>query len=85
MKDASSNSPRNGECVSDESVDYEQLGQTLLSQQFELRGAALRGLFMEAAQAVDQDGSLDVEDLRALEDELRRAQFLVEDVREAME
>lgn len=82
---ANDDTPRSGENVSGESVDYEQLGQTLLRQQLDLRGAALSRVFMEASQAVERGDGLDAEDLSELEHELRRAQFLVEDVREAME
>jgi hypothetical protein len=81
---ADKSTPPSGESVTDASVDYQKLGQTLLSRELERHAYDLREVFMSASVAVDRDGDLDADDLLRLEVELEQARFLVEDLREAM-
>jgi hypothetical protein len=82
---ANDDTPCNGENVSDESIDYQQLGQRLLCQELERHAYAVREEFVEESVAVDHGAGLNGTDVAELEEALRQAQFLVEDLRESLE
>ena len=82
---ANDDSSRSRESVSDASIDYEKLAQTLLSRELERHAYDIRVVFMAASAAVERGDGLDAADLRDLEGELERAQFFLDELREAME
>jgi hypothetical protein len=82
---ASDDSPSTGKESSDASVDYQNLGQTLLSRELERHAYDIREVFMAASVAVDRGDDLDADDVADLEEQLQQAQFLVDNLREAME
>ena len=82
---ANDDTPCNGESVSDASVDYQSIGQRLLCQELERHAYAVREEFMEKSVAVDHGADLTETDVAELEEALRQAQFLVEDLREAVD
>lgn len=77
--------PRSGESVSDASVDYEKLAQALLSRELERRACDFHEIFMASSRAVGRGEDLDAATLRELEQQITQAEFLVEELREAME
>jgi TolA-binding protein len=85
MTNASDDSPSTGKESSDASIDYQNLGQTLLSQELERHAYALRESFVAASTAVERGDRLDADDVSELEEQLRQAQFLVEELREAVD
>lgn len=77
--DASDDTPRTGENVSEAQVDYQKLGQKLLERELERHAYEIRERFT----AVD-GADLDVDTLHDLEEVHRRAGFLLQVVRECL-
>lgn len=82
---ASDSSSPSRENVSDESVDYEQLGKTLLFRELERHAYGIREEFIAARGKVERGEELDRDDVDALRSELNNAQFLVDEIEEALE
>jgi hypothetical protein len=82
MTDADKPTPPSGESVSDASVDYQNLGQTLVRSELERLGYDLRERFTQVGLRADR-GDLDEDDLRQLRAELDHATQLVEAIEEA--
>jgi len=94
MTNANDDSPSTGKESSDASVDYQKLGQTLLSQELERHAYDVREKFMEVSVAVGHGADRD-EDVVVFLIGMRinafwkvhrwLPVFLVENLREAME
>jgi len=82
---ANDDTPCNGESVSDASVNYQNIGQRLLYRELERHAYAVREEFIEKSVAVGHGSDLTEMDVAELEEQLQQAQFLVEDLREALE
>jgi hypothetical protein len=83
--DASESNPGKGNESSDASVDYQQLGQTLLRWRLEHIGYSLQDEFTRVSRKAGRGEEIDRDDLRQLEYRVERASMLVSELREAME
>lgn len=82
---ASDSTPPSGESVSDASVDYEQLGQTLLQSELERQGTVLNQQFLQVAEKARRGDRVDQEDLDELKKHLELARQLTVTVEEAID
>lgn len=82
---ASDTTPSSGECVSEESIDYQQLGQTLLRGELERHADDLAVTFRQKSIKIERGDGLDGADVAELLDELHQARVLVEAVQESLQ
>lgn len=75
---ANDDTPPSGENVSDESVDYQSIGQTLLRGELERVGYAVRDEFQQLSMKVERGGDLDESDVSQLRAALDEAAQLVD-------
>jgi len=79
---ANDTSPCGGNEGSDRAYNYEAVAQTLLQQQLEIRGYAVRKRFVDLAGKIERGDDLDQSDVRELREALRQAQYLVDVIEE---
>ena len=81
---ASDTSPCGGNEGSDRAYNYEAVAQTLLQNQLEIRGYAVRQRFVDLAGQIERGDDLDQSDVHELRETLRRAQYLVDVIEEGV-
>ena len=82
---ANQSTPSNEGKGSVASLDYQNVGQTLLQSELERHGFAIRESFLKASDRVARGDSLDERDVRDLREDLEQAKMLVDVIEESME